>query len=93
VIGETAILGDRVRIYQGVTLGGDPDLYGDKHGTPRHPIVEDDVVIHANASIVGRVRIGARSRIGGNVWLREDVPPDTSVEAGAVTRRAIRVET
>ena len=81
VIGETAVLGDRVRMYQGVTLGGDPDLVDASPGTPRHPIVGDDVVIHANAVIVGRVTIGARSRIGGNVWLRRDVPPDTLVEA------------
>ena len=89
VIGETAIIGDRVRLYQGVTLGGDPELFGDKSGTPRHPIVEDDVVIHANAGIVGRVTIGARSRIGGGVWLRRDVPPDTLVEAPAPAFRPI----
>ena len=83
VIGETAVLGDRVRLYQGVTLGGDPDLSEQKGTRPRHPIVEDDVVIHANASIVGRVTIGARSRIGGNIWLRQDVPPDTLVEASS----------
>jgi len=81
VIGETAVLGDRVRLYQGVTLGGDPDLFDAPPGTPRHPIVGDDVVIFANAAIVGRVAIGARSRIGGNVWLRNDVQPDTLVEA------------
>jgi serine O-acetyltransferase len=83
VIGETTIIGDRVRLYQGVTLGGDPDLFGDKSGAPRHPIVEEDVVIHANATIVGRVTIGARSRIGGGVWLRQDVPADMRVEAPA----------
>ena len=81
VIGETSVIGDRVRLYQGVTLGGDPDLFGDKAGTPRHPVVADDVVIHANATIVGRVTIGARARIGGGVWLRRDVPADTAVEA------------
>jgi serine O-acetyltransferase len=89
VIGETAILGDRVRLYQGVTLGGDPDLFGDKSGAPRHPIVEDDVVIHANATVVGRVTIGARSRIGGGVWLRQDVPADTLVEAPPPVFRAL----
>ncbi|WP_052075482.1 serine O-acetyltransferase EpsC [Sphingomonas taxi] len=91
VIGETAILGDRVRLYQGVTLGGDPDLFGDKSGAPRHPIVADDVVIHANATIVGRVTIGARSRIGGGVWLRQDVPADTLVEAPAPLFRALPI--
>ena len=89
VIGETAILGERVRLYQGVTLGGDPDLFGDKSGAPRHPIVEDDVVIHANTTIVGRVTIGARSRIGGGVWLRQDVPADTLVEAPVPLFRAL----
>ena len=89
VIGETAILGDRVRLYQGVTLGGDPDLFGDKSGAPRHPIVQDDVVIHANATVVGRVTIGARSRIGGGVWLRQDVPADTLVEAPPPVFRAL----
>lgn len=81
VIGETTVIGDRVRLYQGVTLGGDPDLFEQKSDEPRHPIVEDDVVLHAGASIVGRVTIGARSRIGGNVWLRTGVPADTIVEA------------
>lgn len=81
VIGETTVIGDRVRLYQGVTLGGDPDLFEQKSDEPRHPVVEDDVVLHAGASIVGRVTIGARSRIGGNVWLRTSVPADTIVEA------------
>ena len=89
VIGETAIIGARVRLYQGVTLGGDPDLFGDKSGAPRHPIVEEDVVIHANTTIVGRVTIGARSRIGGGVWLRQDVPADTLVEAPVPLFRAL----
>jgi serine O-acetyltransferase len=88
VIGETAIIGDRVRLYQGVTLGGDPDVDG-RHDVPRHPIIGDDVVIHANASIIGRVTIGAGSRIGGNVWLRTDVPPASVVEAPSPTIRPI----
>ena len=90
VIGETAVIGDRVRLFQGVTLGGDPDLSDDKSATPRHPVVEDDVVIYANASVMGRVTIGARSRIGGNIWLRRDVPPDTLVEAPAPLFRSLR---
>ncbi|WCT71876.1 serine O-acetyltransferase [Sphingomonas naphthae] len=83
VIGETAILGDRVRLYQGVTLGGDPDLAERKGSGPRHPIVGDDVVIHVNTSIVGRVTTGDRARIGGSVWLRQDVPADSLVELAA----------
>ncbi|MBO9526194.1 MAG: serine acetyltransferase [Sphingobium yanoikuyae] len=80
VIGETAIIGERVRLYQGVTLGGDPDVEG-RHDVPRHPILGDDVIVHANASIIGRVTIGAGSRIGGNLWLRSDVPAGSIVEA------------
>jgi serine O-acetyltransferase len=80
VIGETAIIGEHVLLYQGVTLGGDPDSDG-RHDVPRHPIIGDDVIIHANASIIGRVTIGTGSRIGGNLWLRKDVPAGSIVEA------------
>ena len=79
VIGETAIIGARVRLYQHVTLGArtprgdDPDRPGTRYA--RHPIVEDDVVIYAGTTILGRVTIGAGAMIGGNVWLLEDVPP------------------
>lgn len=78
VIGETAIIGERVRIYQAVTLGAkrfpaDEDGQLQK-GHPRHPIVEDDVVIYAGATILGRITIGKGSTIGGNVWLTRSVP-------------------
>ena len=78
VIGETAIIGERVRIYQAVTLGAkrfpsDEDGQLLK-GQPRHPIVEDDVVIYAGATILGRITIGKGSTIGGNVWLTRSVP-------------------
>ncbi|GHC92337.1 serine acetyltransferase [Pseudorhodoferax aquiterrae] len=83
VIGETAVIGQRVRIYQAVTLGakrfpadGDGTL---KKGLPRHPLVEDDVVIYAGATILGRVTIGAGAVIGGNVWITDDVPRGASV--------------
>lgn len=83
VIGETAIVGERVRLYQHVTLGARSALGQTRHGGRRrhgrHPIVEDDVVIYAGATILGRVTIGARSTIGGNVWLLSDVPPDSLV--------------
>jgi serine O-acetyltransferase len=93
VIGETSIIGDRVRLYQGVTLGGDPEVPGGEGGwtRPRHPIIEDDVIVYANASIIGRVTIGARSRIGGNVWVRQDVPADSFVEAPSPLVRYIGV--
>jgi serine O-acetyltransferase len=83
VIGETAVIGDRVRLYQAVTLGArsfPADANGMlTKGLPRHPIVEDDVVIYAGATILGRVTIGRGSVIGGNVWLTESVPPGSAV--------------
>ena len=83
VIGETARIGERVRIYQGVTLGAlsVPREGGDRlRNKKRHPTIEDDVIIYANATILGgETVIGARSIIGGNVWLTESVPADTKV--------------
>ncbi|MHA6721506.1 serine O-acetyltransferase EpsC [Sphingomonas sp. RS2018] len=81
VIGETAVIGDRVRLYQHVTLGarGALGATGAPRGRVRHPVVEDDVVIYAGATILGHVTIGARSVIGGNVWLLSDVPADSVV--------------
>ncbi len=83
VIGETTEIGKGVRIYQGVTLGAIslPKGAGDKfRGKKRHPTIEDDVIIYAGATILGGdTVIGARSSIGGNVWLTESVPPDTMV--------------
>ncbi|HWT68417.1 MAG TPA: serine O-acetyltransferase EpsC [Pseudomonas sp.] len=83
VIGETAIIGERVRIYQAVTLGAkrfpaDEDGQLQK-GQPRHPIVEDDVVIYAGATILGRITIGKGTTIGGNVWLTRSVPPGSNL--------------
>jgi serine O-acetyltransferase len=83
VIGETCQIGDRVRIYQGVTLGALslPKGAGERlRGKKRHPTIEDDVIIYAGATILGGdTVIGARSVIGGNVWLTESIPPDTRV--------------
>lgn len=83
VIGETAIIGQHVRIYQAVTLGAKrfpTDASGKlEKGLPRHPIVEDDVVIYAGATILGRVTLGKGCTIGGNVWLVDDVPPGAFV--------------
>jgi serine O-acetyltransferase len=80
VIGETAIIGQRVRLYQHVTLGARSPLGAARHGATsrhaRHPIVGDDVVIYAGATILGRVTIGDRATVGGNVWLLSDVPAD-----------------
>jgi serine O-acetyltransferase len=79
VIGETAVIGERVRVYQAVTLGAkrfptDADGILQK-GLPRHPVVEDDVVIYAGATILGRITLGKGAVIGGNVWVTHDVPP------------------
>ncbi len=83
VIGETAIIGDRVRLYQMVTLGAKrfpPGENGElKKGLARHPLIEDDVVIYAGATILGRVTIGKGSTIGGNVWLTRSVPAGSNV--------------
>jgi len=83
VIGETAQIGNGVRIYQGVTLGALslPKGAGDRYrGKKRHPTIGDDVIIYSGATILGGdTVIGARSLIGGNVWLTESVPPDTRV--------------
>lgn len=83
VIGETARIGDRVRIYQAVTLGAKRFEVGEDgalaKGQPRHPIVEDDVVIYAGATVLGRITIGRGSSIGGNVWLTRDVPPGSQI--------------
>jgi serine O-acetyltransferase len=88
VIGETASIGDRVRIYQGVTLGAKSfptDAQGRlRKGIPRHPIVQDDVVIYAGATILGRITIGYGSTIGGNVWLVRSVPPGSRVSQAEV---------
>ena len=83
VIGETADIGDRVRIYQGVTLGATSLRDGSAmRGHKRHPTVEDDVTIYAGATILGGdTVIGAGSVIGGNVWLTESVPPGSHVVA------------
>ncbi len=92
VIGETAIIGERVRIYQAVTLGArhfPTDHDGNVvKGTARHPIVEDDVIIYAGATILGRIVIGQGSTIGGNVWLTEDVPVNSLVTQATVRSKA-----
>ena len=83
VIGETALIGERVRLYQNVTLGAKrftTDAQGHlEKGLPRHPIVEDDVVIYAGATVLGRVTLGQGATIGGNVWLTQDVAPGAHV--------------
>jgi serine O-acetyltransferase len=83
VIGETAVIGQRVRVYQAVTLGAksfptDEEGHPIK-GLPRHPHVQDDVVIYAGATVLGRVTIGQGASIGGNVWVTHDVAAGAQV--------------
>lgn len=83
VIGETCVIGRHVKIYQGVTLGA-KNFPLDEDGNPikgiqRHPIIEDNVVIYANATILGRITVGHDSVIGGNKWVTKDVPPNTTL--------------
>jgi len=83
VIGETTIIGKNVRLYQGVTLGAlslPKDAGEQLRHVKRHPTIEDDVIIYANATILGgETVIGARSIIGGNIWLTDSVTQDTKV--------------
>ncbi|TDK66488.1 serine O-acetyltransferase EpsC [Sapientia aquatica] len=90
VIGETTIIGKRVRIYQAVTLGsktfptdGDGEV---QKGIARHPIVEDDVVIYAGATVLGRVTIGQGAVIGGNVWITSNVAPGSHVSQATLRK-------
>ena len=82
VIGETTIIGNHVALYQGVTLGAKSFKYdenGNMLNVPRHPILEDNVTVYSNASILGRITIGHDSIIGGNIWLTHDVPPHSRI--------------
>lgn len=82
VIGETSIIGNHVMLYQGVTLGAKSFKYdeeGNMLNIPRHPIIEDNVTIYSNSSILGRITIGHDSIIGGNIWLTNSVPPGSRI--------------
>jgi len=83
VVGETTVIGDNVKLYQGTTLGAvsfAKDVSGKiKKDGKRHPTIEDNVTIYAEATILGNVIIGKNSVIGGNVWINESVPPDVTV--------------
>jgi serine O-acetyltransferase len=78
VVGETAVIGENVRLYQHVTLGA-KKLDNVPKGLPRHPIVEDNVVIYAGATVLGRITVGRGSVVGGGVWVTQDLPPGSFV--------------
>ncbi|WP_338441989.1 serine O-acetyltransferase EpsC [Synechococcus elongatus IITB4] len=88
VIGETCVIGDRVRIYQAVTLGAKSfprDETGALiKGQARHPLIEDDVVIYAGATLLGRITVGRGSTIGGNVWLTRSVPSGSFISQAQI---------
>ena len=83
VIGATCIIGNHVKLYQGVTLGAKSfPLDEEGHpikGIPRHPILEDNVIVYANSTILGRITIGHDAVIGGNIWVTDDVEPCTKI--------------
>ena len=82
VIGETAIIGNHVTLYQGVTLGAKSFKYdeeGHMVNCPRHPIIEDYVTVYSNSSVLGRITLGHHSIVGGNIWLTHSIPPHTKI--------------
>ena len=83
VIGATCIIGNNVKLYQGVTLGAKSFPLDDDgnpiKGIPRHPILEDDVIVYSNATILGRITIGKGATIGGNIWVTESVEPGARI--------------
>ena len=90
VIGETSVIGNNVRIFQGVSLAGEklpPDENGNAiRGIPRHPILEDNVTVYSNATLLGKIRVGKGATICGNVWITGDVPPGAVITQNKVTK-------
>ena len=92
VIGATSVIGDHVMLYQGVTLGAMNIKYdsdGRPINEPRHPILEDNVTVYANTTILGRVTIGHDTVVGGNVWLTHDVPPRSRILQSRATEHPL----
>ncbi len=82
VIGQTSIIGNHVRLYQGVTLGAKSfslDEAGNPIDIPRHPVLEDYVTVYSNSTILGRITIGKGTIVGGNIWLTHSVPPNSKI--------------
>ena len=90
VIGETSVIGNNVRIFQGVSLAGEklpPDENGNAiRGGPRHPILEDKATVYSNATRLGKIRVGKGATICGNVWITGDVPPGAVITQNKVTK-------
>ena len=90
VIGETSVIGNHVRIFQGVSLSGEklpPDENGNAiRGVPRHPVLGDHVTVYSNATLLGRIRIGEGATICGNVWITEDVPAGATVSQQTINK-------
>ena len=90
VIGETSVIGNNVRIFQGVSLAGEklpPDENGNAiRGVPRHPILEDNVTVYSNATLLGKIRVGKGATICCNVWITGDVPPGAVITQNKVTK-------
>lgn len=90
VIGETSVIGNNVRIFQGVSLAGEklpPDENGNAiRGVTRHPILEDNVTVYSNATLLGKIRVGKGATICGNVWITGDVPPGAVITQNKVTK-------
>lgn len=90
VIGETCVIGNHVTLYQGVTLGArnfEYDSEGRPLNIPRHPIIEDNVTIYSNTSVLGRVTVGHDTIVGGNVWLTHSVPPFSRITQGKINEK------
>jgi len=90
VVGGTSIIGDRVKLYQGVTLGAH-QVHKRLAGTKRHPTIESDVVVYAHATILGDIVIGHKSVIGGNTWVTASVPPHSVVTNRTTVRPSVEV--
>ena len=92
VIGATTVIGNNVMLYQGVTLGAKNFKYGSDGrplNLPRHPVLEDNVTVYANTTILGRVTIGHDTVVGGNVWLTHDVPPRSRILQSRATEQPL----
>ena len=95
VIGATTVIGDHVMLYQGVTLGAKNIKYdsdGRPVDEPRHPILEDNVTVYANTTVLGRVTIGHDTVVGGNVWLTHSVPPRSRILQSRATEQPLFID-